>query len=195
MNKLDESYWQQRYELGQTGWDIGHPSPALVHYFEKLPDRSLRILIPGCGNAHEAAWLHEAGFKNVFLLDIAEFPLRRFQEKNPQFPVANLLKGDFFKHHERYDLVVEQTFFCALDPALRTEYARHLKDILAPEGRMAGLLFGVEFTESGPPFGGTVEEYRMLFEPTFNIEHLEPCTESIPPRAGRELFIEITPHS
>lgn len=195
MNNLDATYWQQRYEQGQTGWDIGYPSPALVHYFEKLTDRHLRILIPGCGNAHEAAWLIEAGFENVFLLDIAELPLRRFRENNPAFPETNVILGDFFQHRERYDLVMEQTFFCALDPALRPDYVRHLKEILAPGGRMAGLLFGVEFADQGPPFGGTEAEYRQLFEPQFDIIRLEPCTESIPPRAGRELFIEITSRS
>lgn len=194
-NNLDANYWQQRYEQGQTGWDIGYPSPALIQYFENLPDRNLRILIPGCGNAHEAVWLIEAGFKNVFLLDIAELPLRRFHETHPGFPETNIIQGDFFQHHERYDLIMEQTFLCALDPSLRPDYARHLSEVLAPKGRMAGLLFGVEFTEHGPPFGGSESEYRLLFEPYFDIIHLKPCTESITPRAGRELFIEITSRS
>jgi SAM-dependent methyltransferase len=195
MIKLDAAYWQQRYEQGQTGWDIGYPSPALVHYFEKLPDRHMRILIPGCGNAHEAAWLFEAGFNNVFLLDIAEYPLRRFKEKHPEFPESNLLQDDFFNYQGQYDLVMEQTFFCALDPDMRPDYVRQLRQLLVPGGRMVGLLFGVEFAEQGPPFGGTEVEYRSIFETLFDILSLESCTESIPPRAGRELFIEITPRS
>lgn len=98
-------------------------------------------------------------------------------------------------HHERYDLVIEQTFFCALDPSLRTDYIRHLKDLLVPGGRMAGLLFGVAFEADGPPFGGSAEEYRELFEPHFDILRLESCADSIAPRAGSELFIEITSRS
>ena len=192
---LDQAYWNTRWEKGETGWDIGYAAPAIMEYMAQYPDKNAAILIPGCGNAYEAVWLIEAGFKNVFLLDIAEIPLRRFHENHPGFPETNIIQGDFFQHHERYDLVMEQTFFCALDPALRPDYARHLNEVLAPKGRMAGLLFGVEFTEHGPPFGGTESEYRMLFEHHFDIIHLEPCTESIPPRAGRELFIEITSRS
>jgi SAM-dependent methyltransferase len=195
-NDTERAFWDDKWAAGATGWDLsGTISEEFLNYFNSITNKSASILIPGCGNAHEAVWLFEAGFKNVFLLDITAFPLRQFHKRNPHFPEANLLKVDFFDHHEQYDLVMEQTFFCAIDPSLREEYVKHLKQILIPGGKMAGLLFGVEFKEAGPPFGGTESEYRKLFEPQFDIIRLEHCTESIPPRAGRELFIEITPHS
>ncbi|MCS7037470.1 MAG: SAM-dependent methyltransferase, partial [Saprospiraceae bacterium] len=53
---------------------------------------------------------------------------------------------------------------------------------------LAGVLFDRDF-EGGPPFGGHAEEYRALFEPLFRIHTLEPCYNSIPPRAGAEVFI------
>ena len=56
---MDKQYWSQRYQEGQTGWDIGGVSAPLAAYFDQLEDKNLRILIPGAGNAHEAAYLFQ----------------------------------------------------------------------------------------------------------------------------------------
>jgi hypothetical protein len=39
--------------------------------FFQVENKNVKILIPGCGNAHEAELLLEEGFKNITLLDIA----------------------------------------------------------------------------------------------------------------------------
>lgn len=188
---MDERYWDERYESGQTGWDIGYASPALTDYFGRLSSRDLKILIPGCGNAHEAIWLHRNGFTNIYLLDIAPKPLENFHRQVPDFPKARLIHGDFFEHQGTYDLILEQTFFCALDPSLRAAYVEGMAGLLRPEGILAGVLFNTHFEKDGPPFGGSKEEYVPLFEKKFIIRKMEPCTTSIPPRSGRELFIEL----
>jgi len=46
------------------------------------------------------------------------------------------------------------------------------------------------FEKEGPPFGGSKNEYEQLFNPLFNIMMI-PCTKSITPRVGTELFIEL----
>ena len=58
---LSEEFWSQRYQEGKTGWDLGAASPPLVEYFDQLENKDLSILIPGCGNAHEAEYLHKNG--------------------------------------------------------------------------------------------------------------------------------------
>ena len=83
---------------------------------------------------------------------------------------------------------VEQTFFCALNPAERPAYAKKMSELLVPGGKVAGVLFDAEF-EGGPPFGGNREEYSRYFVPFFKIKTLERCYNSIKPRAGRELFM------
>jgi hypothetical protein len=60
---LDAEFWEQRYRSNQTGWDIGASSTPLKAYIESLKDKSLSILIPGCGNAYEAECLIELGFE------------------------------------------------------------------------------------------------------------------------------------
>lgn len=152
----------------------------------------MTVLIPGCGNGYEAAYLLENGFRHVTMLDIAptavEMIRRRMEASAPELAVhLQLICGDFFKHEGAYDLILEQTFFCALDPALREDYVRKMKALLKPGGKLAGVLFDKSFP-GGPPFGGSISEYKRLFEPHFRIKTMAPCYNSIPPRAGAEAF-------
>lgn len=190
MNKLDAAFWQSRYTEGSTGWDIGYPSPPLKKHIDALPDRTIKVLIPGCGNAYEAGYMYEQGFSNVYIIDIAPAPIEQFKAKFPGFPADHILLGDFFQLNQSFDLVLEQTFFCALDPSMREDYVKKMAEIIKPSGKLAGLLFSVEFEKQGPPFGGSKQEYLELFNKHFNINKLEDETNSIPPRAGNEVFIE-----
>jgi len=191
---LNANFWDQLYQHKLTGWDLGKPSPALTDYIDSLPDKDIAILIPGCGNAYEAAYILEKGFTNLTLIDIAPSLVKNLLERFEKF-IGNeltLIAGDFFKHRGQYDLILEQTFFCALDPALRPAYAAHMRQLLKPGGKLAGLLFDRPF-EGGPPFGGSAAEYRELFSPAYDIIKLEPCPNSVKPRMGSEVFIELNP--
>ncbi len=190
---LDRDYWQNRYEERLTGWDMGGVSPPIAAYFEQVPDRQARILIPGAGNAHEAEHLFRLGFQNVHVLDIARAPLEAFRRRCPDFPSQNLHHEDFFDHSGQYDLIVEQTFFCAIGPELRMHYVLRTLELLAPGGKLVGLLFNHPM-HGGPPFGGTLAEYESLFLPLFEAyagEAFALCDNSISPRAGREFFMRL----
>lgn len=190
MNELDEKFWSNRYTEGKTGWDLGAVSPPVKAYFDQVSDKSLSILIPGCGNAHEAEYLHEVGFKNVHIIDLSAEPLKSFKERVMGFPDENIHQGDFFEHEGKYDIILEQTMFCAIDPSLRKDYAQKAFELLKDGGSVIGLLFGKEF-ESGPPFGGTKEQYNNYFNPFFSEVKMDDCYNSIPPRLGSELFIQL----
>lgn len=190
-SSLDKNYWDSRWANAETGWDIGYASPAIVKYMEQIPDKNGSILIPGCGNAYEAISLVEMGFKHIVLLDISEQAVSRLRDKFGAMPEVKLVCDDFFTHSGDYDLIIEQTFFCALDPSLRPAYVRKANSLLNEEGRLIGLLFDRDFEAAGPPFGGHKEEYMPLFTTHFSIEKMDPCYNSIPPRAGFELFINL----
>jgi hypothetical protein len=187
---LSSEYWEGRYTEQNTPWDIGAVSPPLRHYFDKLKDRDIRILIPGAGYAHEALYLHQQGFKRVSVCDWAAAALERISTLAPSYPSHHLLHKDFFTLKGSYDLIIEQTFFCAIQPAKRKEYVAHSADLLVEGGKLAGLLFEDEFPFEGPPFGGEREEYRKLFSSHFEIKELSISNLSVKPRAGRELFFE-----
>jgi hypothetical protein len=187
---LSEKFWNEHYVSANTGWDIGAVSTPLKEYFDTIEDKSIRILIPGCGNAYEAEYLDKHGFTNVTVIDIAKAPIKSFLKRVSGFPVQNVIKGDLFEHVGEYDLIIEQTFFCAIDPSFRSEYARKMRSLLASSGQLVGLLFNVHFVNN-PPFGGDLEEYREVFRPYFKSIKIEDCYNSIQPREGREFFIRL----
>lgn len=186
---LDAKYWEERYLGNQLGWDIGYCSTPLKEYFDQLTNSDLRILIPGAGNAYEAEYLHQKGFKNVFVVDLAPSALKNLQERVPEFPEDHLIEGNFFEHKGQYDLIVEQTFFCALHPELRSQYAAHMNLCLKPGGKLVGVWFDDDLNTEHPPYGGHGEEYRECFKDHFRIHKLERCHNSIAPREDRELFL------
>jgi len=192
--KTDAAFWEERWKEQQTGWDLQSVSPPLKSYIDTITDKHLSILIPGCGNAYEAAYLLDKGFKQITLIDIAPTLVAQLLQKFAPHvgKELTLICGDFFQHTGQYDIILEQTFFCALDPKLRPAYEHHMHMLLKPQGTLAGLLFNKSF-EGGPPFGGNKEEYLDLFQDTFEIKKMEPCTDSVQPRAGAELFIELSP--
>ena len=187
---LNREYWQQRYLEGKTGWDLGAVTPPVAAYVDQLSRKDLKILIPGAGNGYEAEYVYGKGFRDLKVLDVAPFPLEKLRERLPaEFPETRLKEMDFFEFREGpFDLVLEHTFFCSLPPDLRPLYPEKMAGLLKPGGKLAGLLFDFPLTDAGPPFGGSREEYLKLFEPLFRIRTLERARNSIPPRAGRELF-------
>jgi methyl halide transferase len=191
MNKIDESYWTQRWEDGTSTWDLGEVSPPIKNYVDQIHDTNLSILIPGCGNGHEGNYLHQRGFRNVYLLDYSPIPLENFSQIHQDFPKEHLLCMDFFELDMKFDLILEQTFLSALDLPLRRKYAAKMKSLLKPNGKLAGIVFKSHFEKPGPPFGGTLEEYRKMFDPHFEILRLEDCMDSVGPRLGNELFLEL----
>lgn len=188
---FDETYWQDRWNKGETGWDIGYPSKPLQEYIDQLKDKSIKILIPGCGNAYEAEYLLSKGFENTSVIDIAPQAINSLKQRiDPKYH-NQIILGNFFDHQGSYDLILEQTFFCALDKSLRPRYVQKMAELLKPYGALVGLMFGVPMYHEHPPFGGAKDEYLSLFEPYFDIHIMEEAYNSIPPRRGSELFIKL----
>ncbi|WP_026751927.1 methyltransferase domain-containing protein [Sediminibacterium sp. C3] len=184
---LSAEYWNQRYLNNASQWDLGDVSPPLKAYFNQLSNKDISILIPGAGNSYEAIYLLEQGFTNITVIDIAPAVIQSLKEKYPNQSAIQFIQADFFKWDGQYDLIVEQTFFCALDPDLREKYVAKMATLLAETGKLVGLLFNREF-EGGPPFGGNQASYLLLFEKYFQIDRMDHCYNSVAPRAGTELF-------
>ena len=185
---LGKDFWSSKYRENKTGWDLGSVSPPLKQYIDQLQDTSIKILLPGAGNSYEAEYLYNKGFKNVVVLDITEEPLKNLKHRIPAFPDENLIQADFFEFEGIFDLILEQTFFCALPVQKRSLYAEKMHQLLKKNGKLVGLFFNSEFYKEGPPFGGSKKEYLTYFSPYFTIEVFETSTNSILPRQGNELF-------
>ena len=189
MLNTDKEYWNSKYIANQTGWDIGEVSTPIKEYIDQIDNKEVDILIPGCGNAWEGEYLTNQGFGNAHLIDISDEAISRFQRRVPYFPAHKIYNEDFFTHSKKYDLIIEQTFFSALHPTMREDYAKQMHNLLKPNGKLVGLLFGIDLYEDHPPYGGNREEYLSLFSPYFNIKVLDMAHNSIKPRSGNELFL------
>jgi methyl halide transferase len=191
MQNLNKDYWNNRYINNEIGWDAGRATTPLKTFIETFENRNAKILIPGCGNAHEIECLLAHNFTNITVIDISEMAVNsiknRFNEAIENKKL-NVIYGDFFEHNGLYELILEQTFFCAIHPSLREKYTIKMSEILAPNGIIAGVLFNCVFDKDGPPFGGSADEYQTLFGKYFSIKKMELCYNSIPPRSGNELF-------
>lgn len=186
---LNQEFWNNLYISQDTAWDLGTVSPPIQEYIDTLENKNISILIPGCGNTYEAEYLLQLGFTNVTVIDIAPTLVKRLQEKFKNESNLEIILGDFFDHQGVYDLIVEQTFFCALPPTMRQKYVLKTHELLSDNGKLVGLLFNKTF-DSGPPFGGSRHEYEQLFKNYFEFLQMDLCQNSIKPRANSELFFE-----
>jgi len=187
--QLNKKFWNNKYLNNEHKWDVGYITTPLKEYFNQIKDKNLRILIPGCGNSYEAEYLFNSGFKNIFLVDYSEKVLSNFKKRVPNFPSENLLCIDFFDLNMKFDLIIEQTFFCAIQTNKRGEYALKMNHLLSEKGKLVGLLFDDPMNEDHPPFGGNKKEYATFFEKYFKFKIFEKSNNSIKERSGRELFM------
>lgn len=191
MKLRSDEYWDQRYRDDRIGWDLGGPSTPLKAYLDQLDSKDIRLLIPAGGNNYDAEYAFQIGIKEVHVIDVSQTALDSFMARCPDFPKDNVHHGNFFDHPGSYDLILEQTFFCAINYELRSKYASKIYELLTKGGTLAGLWFDFPFTKStdNPPLGGSLNEYLAYFEPYFEIKTFSRCYNSAnEDRSGKELF-------
>lgn len=182
--------WNSRYLAGDTPWEKGAPTPVLQEIEEKLGAAVWgggdSLLVPGCGTGHDARWLASRGVA-VRGLDVAEEAVeaarRATEGANPSFAL-----GDFFEAKPgTIGAIWEHTCFCAIEPAMRSDYAAAAAQWLPTGGRLAGVFFLTPENENdGPPYGTTVAELDEHFGPYFDVvDEWEPLT-GYPGRVGHE---------
>ena len=191
---LSPEAWNSRYQSGDTPWDLAGPTPELKRLLDegKLPAKG-RVLVPGGGRGHDAVLFAERKYE-VDLVDFAPLALEAaLIEASRQKQAIFAYRQDFFDlpklpyHAGSYDILLEYTMFCAIDPELRPAYAKAAAALLKPGGFLVGLFFPLEMHKPGPPFVVSEKEVRELFSPSFEIT-IEKPQLSIKARAGREFL-------
>ncbi len=194
----DRQAWNQRYEDQNTGWDLGEPSPVLKAFLPEFLDqneltgRSLRVAVIGCGRGHDARFVANLGLETIGF-DFAPLAIADARGLATQ---AGLTDGqlrfeemDIFaiapEWRDQFDLVIEHTCFCAIDPDRRPDYVESVRSLLKPGGQLIGIFF-THNRPGGPPFGTTETEVLELFTPQFNRELWELSEHSIGRRKNDE---------
>jgi hypothetical protein len=185
------NYWEERYVNKATGWDLGHVSQPLKGIIDSIQNKKCRILIPGAGNSFEAEYLIRNGFSEVTVLDLAATPLLQLQKRLKHRENITILQENFFDHIGTYDLILEQTFLCALESRFRESYIIKSHELLKKDGFIEGVLFDFKSQRNEPPYTASIKEYKDLFQKKFEIKKMEPCLNSEHSRNGKELIIKM----
>jgi thiopurine S-methyltransferase len=191
----EAGFWRRLYQTGDMGWDIGRPAPPLERALRALDvpaGARGRALVPGSGRGHEAVLLAELGWRTT-AVDFAAEALDGARRLAERAGVSlDLQQADAFAYLRdapHFDLAIEHTFFCAIDPARRDEYLAALARTLAGGGRLVGLFY-CHGRPGGPPFGSTPAEVTAhLVRAGFTIASTERPSDSIERRAGDELLV------
>ena len=187
------SFWEQRYEKGESGWDLGAETPVFTAISEKLKPGKVCIL--GCGNGYDAISFSKKGF-SVTAVDFARTPINNLQIAARSLSLSiETIKKDIFDlipdYSSQFDYIIEQTCFCAIDPRKRQQYSNLVHDLLKVGGKLIGLWMPLDkdIIDGGPPFGVKENEIKKLFSTKWKI--IEDCfpTQSIEARKGREKLI------
>lgn len=189
MTEYSREDWQGHYESDDLGWDLGHVAPPFIKLWEegKLPVG--KALVPGCGRGHEVVFLAENGFE-VTAIDFSSGAVtsleRSLEERNLD---GRVLHQDFFdldnSHDGVYDLVLEQTFFCAIPPRQRPDYVLNVARVLKPGALLVGLFYHTD-QEGGPPYNTTREDIETHFSNHFIIHQLDKTSLSAEQRKDKE---------
>jgi methyl halide transferase len=188
MTVANSDYWQDRYQQGKIGWDLGQPAPPFVRWLNsnQLTGRAIAL---GCGYGYEALLFAAHGLQ-VFGVDFALSAIATAQNlAQTKGLSAHFIERDIFdllpEFAGGFDYVIEHTCFCAIDPAQRPAYVQLVYQLLRPGGEILALFF-THSRPGGPPFGSTVSEIQQHFSPHFEILELEPVDNSVPSRRGEE---------
>ncbi|KAI9269799.1 S-adenosyl-L-methionine-dependent methyltransferase [Sporodiniella umbellata] len=147
---LDTTPWEERWQTGETQWDAGKPSPALVDLLSSQETRAMipqdgQALVPGCGSASPE--------RKVTGLDISPTCIQQVVQRHPSSDHYQFLCDDFFKFpNQGYRLAYDYTFLCALPPVLRSDWALRYAELIEKGGVLITLMYPLEEKEGGPPF-------------------------------------------
>jgi hypothetical protein len=178
-------FWDQRYRDGVTPWEFGRV-PVDLRVFLTGVAEGARILVPGCGSAHEVYYLAEHGF-DVLAIDFSaaavEIARSNLGCHAERVRIADFLEFDY--GGQPFDLVYERAFLCALPRKMWGRYATRCAQLLHPGGLLAGFYF-YGSNPKGPPFGTDPKELHTLLDPLFEQTADRPAAESLAVFGGGE---------
>ncbi|XP_031473360.1 probable thiocyanate methyltransferase 2 [Nymphaea colorata] len=185
--------WNKCYEDGVIPWDLGQATPLVVHLVQSGSLPKGRGLVPGCGTGYDVVEMASPE-RYVVGLDISEKAMARSRELFSSVPNVDnftFVAADFFnwKTTESFDFIFDYTFFCAIDPSMRSAWAKRMHELLTVDGELIILMFPVDDHSGGPPFKVSVEAYdEVLRALGFEVIKVEDNEYAVESRKGREIL-------
>ncbi len=186
--------WDENYEQGTAGWDLGRPTPVFQRILSSGQFAPGRMIVLGAGRGHDAREFARHDFQ-VTAVDFSSQAVSEMHRLSTAEAPVEILQHDIFTLPETlnhsFDYVLEYTCFCAIDPNRRAEYADLVARLLKPNGMYIDLAFPLDGRIGGPPFAVSASEVIDLFQARgFKLISREKPADSISARRGaEELFI------
>lgn len=161
-----KNFWNERYRSGKTPWDYGGVPPEFARFLQ-TQSWPLRLLIPGCGSAHDLLAALRSGH-DVIGLDLSEEAVRLARSRLAAAEEWRVIEADFFAAPltpGSFDVVYERTFLCAIPPEMRRLYVTRVLEQLKPGGFLLGyFLYGEEADPPPYPLGDNEDDVLLLPE-------------------------------
>src|SRR6185436_15700414 len=186
--------WDENYQSGTDGWDLGGPTPIFKRLASSILFTPGRMIVLGAGRGHDAREFSRHKFE-VTAVDFSPYVVNEMRKRAEPDAPLQILQHDIFtlpaELNHSFDYLLEYTCFCAIDPKRRGEYADLVTRLLKPNGIYIDLAFPLDDRKGGPPYAVKESEIFDLFESRgFNLISRERPADSVKPRRhAEELFI------
>ena len=192
-----EDRYRERYQSGDTPWDLGQPDSNLIEVVIQKPIPSCRALEIGCGTGDNSIWLAQNRFQ-IIGTDASDIALEKAKEKASKanvecdFRLLDFLKNtiDSAPFGFAFDRGCFHSFSCEDE---RRRFAQNVAAHLEEAGLWLTLVGNADEHRqgSGPP-QRTAGDIVLAVEPYFEILSLQSShfgsNRPNPPRAWRCLM-------
>ncbi|KAF8302610.1 S-adenosyl-L-methionine-dependent methyltransferase [Clavulina sp. PMI_390] len=186
--------WEQTWKEGATPWTwrrINAPIDMILSQNIDGFPRSGKALVPGCGKGDDVVLFAKAGYEALGI-DASATAIKLAEEWLATLPKEDITGSTAVKNEnyftwapaEGFDIIYDYTFFVAIPPVIREQWAESAKRLIKPGGVLATLVFPIDGDRlDGPPFSVDVETYRKVL----NTEDWEVIFEGVPPNLQGQL--------
>lgn len=179
---MQPEFWHKRWQSNQIGFHLPQVNPYLQRFWPPLSlEEGARVLVPLCGKSLDLLWLARQGHE-VLGIELSEKAIEDFFDEQRSDPYVStqgpftvyragsieLWCGDFFAltagDVADCAALYDRAALIALPPAMREQYAAHLKRIMPKDA--LGLLIALDYDQTqmdGPPFAVPDDEVQRLF--------------------------------
>lgn len=152
-NLLFSAMWSDGIAPGER-FDMQIPLPALSKMVADGVVPTGRALVPGCGRGYDVTLL--ASKDRVAIgIDLSEIAIQAAEERYANMPEEDkppresvqFRATSFFDlsetPEEQFQFIYDYTFFCALSPSIRLEWAKKMAALVAPGGELCTIIFPI----------------------------------------------------
>jgi len=169
-----EERYKERYEAGDTPWDIGKPDFNLIRVVNTTPIRPCKALDIGCGTGDNTIWLSQQNFQ-VIGIDTSEIAIEKAREKALKANVKSKFDVvDFITSHIEgapFGFVFDRGCFHSLNSEEeRKVFAENVSKHLEKDGLWLSIIGNADEQRQGPgPPQRTARDIVNSVEPYFEI--------------------------